>query len=103
MNKYSSDHHKSKSMRILSKLVYALFGWKAEGGVPEGITQAVFIIAPHTSNWDFYIGRLYCWIHGIPINLLIKKKLLNGHLEACLKNLVVFPLTEAGQPAKLFK
>ena len=42
--------------------------------MPEGINKAVFIIAPHTSNWDFFYGRLYAWINNFPIHLLIKKE-----------------------------
>ncbi len=61
-------------MKTLSKLIYKLFGWKATGNIPEGITKAVFIIAPHTSNLDFYIGRLYCWMKDIPIKVVIKKE-----------------------------
>jgi len=61
-------------MKAFSKFIYKITGWKATGGVPEGLTKAVFIIAPHTSNIDFYIGRFYCWIKDIPINVVIKKE-----------------------------
>lgn len=101
MTKYASDHYNSKSMRLLSKLVYALFGWKAKGRVPEGITQAVFIIAPHTSNWDFYIGRLYCWIHKIPINLLIKKEAFKWPLGGLLKKSGGIPVDRSRATSKV--
>jgi 1-acyl-sn-glycerol-3-phosphate acyltransferase len=35
----------------LSRLYLKVTGWDVEGEVPE-CTQAVFIAAPHTSNWD---------------------------------------------------
>jgi 1-acyl-sn-glycerol-3-phosphate acyltransferase len=30
----------------------ALWGWDVEGEIPRGISKAVLIAAPHTSNWD---------------------------------------------------
>jgi len=101
MTIYSSDNYNSKSMRLLSKLVYAIFGWKAEGGVPKGIKKAVFIIAPHTSNWDFYIGRLYCWIYRIPINLLIKKEAFVWPLGGLLKKAGGIPVNRSKASSKV--
>jgi 1-acyl-sn-glycerol-3-phosphate acyltransferase len=34
-----------------------LFGWKIVGDVPQ-LAQAVLIVAPHTSSWDFPLGVL---------------------------------------------
>ncbi len=98
---YHSDHYNSKSMRILSKLIYFIFGWKAEGGVPKEITKAVFIIVPHTSNWDFYIGRLYCWIHRIPIKLLIKKEAFIWPLGWLLKKAGGIPVNRQKASSKV--
>lgn len=88
-------------MKYISKLVYFIFGWKAEGGVPEGLTKAVFIIAPHTSNWDFYIGRFYCWMKGIPINLLIKKEAFFWPLGGLLKKAGGIPVDRSKASSKV--
>ena len=101
MSIYKSDHYNSKSMKSLSKLIYYLFGWKEEGGVPDGITKAVFLIAPHTSSWDFYIGRLYCWIHKIPINLLIKKEAFIWPLGGLLKKAGGIPVNRSRATSKV--
>ncbi len=61
-------------MRQISKFIFKITGWKDVGEIPPDMKKAIFIIAPHTSNWDFFIGRFYCWIHRIPIKLLIKKE-----------------------------
>ena len=98
---YNSAHYNSKSMKLLSKLVYLLFGWKAEGGVPKDITKAVFLIAPHTSNWDFYIGRLYCWIHRIPISLLIKQEAFRWPLGGLLKKAGGIPINRSRATSKV--
>ncbi len=101
MTVYRSDHYKSKSMKLISKLIYYIFGWKAEGNVPEGITKAIFIIAPHTSNWDFYIGRLYCWMHRLPINLLIKKEAFKWPVGWFLKQAGGIPVDRSKATSKV--
>lgn len=49
-------------------------GWTTFGGPPEGVKKAVIITAPHTSNLDFFIGRMYAWTRKLPIKTLIKKE-----------------------------
>lgn len=43
--------------QLLAKTCLRLLGWKIVGQVPD-IPQAVLIVAPHTSNWDFPLGVL---------------------------------------------
>lgn len=49
-------------------------GWKAIGtfDYPD---KCIVIAAPHTSNWDFLIGRCYGYISGIKPKYLIKSSL----------------------------
>ena len=60
--------------RLLSKLIFKLNGWKIIGTstYPE---KCMVITAPHTSNWDFFIGRCYAYIIGIQPNYLAKSEL----------------------------
>lgn len=60
--------------KILSKTIFWLIGWKAIGSF-EYPRKCVVIAAPHTSNWDFVIGRLYVYITGINARYLIKSSL----------------------------
>jgi 1-acyl-sn-glycerol-3-phosphate acyltransferase len=39
-------------LRGLSILILKLSGWKTSGAIPADLKKAVFIAAPHTSNWD---------------------------------------------------
>lgn len=61
-------------IKWLAGFILKIFGWKVTAGVPEGIDKAVIIMAPHTSNWDFVIGRLAFASKGIRISLMIKKE-----------------------------
>jgi 1-acyl-sn-glycerol-3-phosphate acyltransferase len=60
--------------RLLSRFILRLFGWKIHSVIPAGTKKAVIIAAPHTSNLDFFIGRLAYWAMGVKIKFLIKKE-----------------------------
>lgn len=48
-------------------------GWKAEVDqpIPE---KCILCVAPHTSNWDFFIGKVYYTALGRTSNFLMKKE-----------------------------
>ena len=43
--------------RAISSFILRLFGWTVEVDVPD-YPKCVICVAPHTSNWDFFIGKL---------------------------------------------
>ena len=61
-------------MSWLASIILRIFGWKVVSGIPDGINKAVVVMAPHTSNWDFVIGRLAFMTHKVRIHLMIKKE-----------------------------
>ncbi len=79
-------------MRNISRFIYFITGWKAVGYVPKEITKAVFLVAPHTSTLDFYIGRLYCWINRLPMKVMVKKEAFKGPLGSLLKKVGGMPI-----------
>lgn len=40
--------------------VLAWIGWKVVGDIPR-LPKCVLVFAPHTSNWDFFLGLLMCF------------------------------------------
>ena len=50
-----------------------MLGWKISGNVNSDINKYVMIIAPHTSFWDFLLGRLAFNVLGIKVKFLIYK------------------------------
>lgn len=38
-----------------ARWVYGLAGWKLIGRIPT-VPKAIWVVAPHTSNWDFLVG-----------------------------------------------
>ncbi len=61
-------------MKKFGYLVLKLFGWKVVGQLPDD-KKYVVVVAPHTSNWDFWIGLFARISVGVKINFLAKKQL----------------------------
>ena len=52
-------------------LLNKVLGWKAIDNFPE-VPKCVIVVAPHTSNWDFVVGKLAYSSLGRQANFLIK-------------------------------
>ena len=59
-------------MQHFSKFLLRVSGWKALVTVDEP-RKSVICVAPHTSNWDFIIGKLAYWALDRKSSFLIKK------------------------------
>lgn len=69
-----------------------MFGWHTDGSLPPGIKKAVIVSAPHTSLWDFVIGRLTFWAIRINIRFLIKSEAFKPPVGFLLKKLGGIPV-----------
>lgn len=67
-------------------------GWKIVGGVPEGLTKAVVIAAPHTSNWDFFLGSMGYHVLGLNAKFLIKKEVFVFPIKKILLSMGGIPI-----------
>lgn len=59
--------------KALSRLILKMFGWQCKVTVPD-LPKCVICVAPHTSNWDFIIGKLFYNAAGRHASFLIKKE-----------------------------
>jgi 1-acyl-sn-glycerol-3-phosphate acyltransferase len=59
-------------MQKLSQWIFKMIGWKAVVTVIEP-PKSVICVAPHTSNWDFIIGKLFYWSLNRKSGFLMKK------------------------------
>ena len=55
------------------KLLFNIMGWKEILTQPRP-NKCIICVAPHTSNWDFIIGKLYYSAKGLQSNFLMKKE-----------------------------
>lgn len=60
--------------RLLAKFIFWIGGWKVVGE-REFPDKCLVIGAPHTSNWDFAVGRCFAYIIGVVPKYLIKSEL----------------------------
>jgi len=79
-------------MRSFSRLMLQLAGWTIVGEIPEHIKKCVILAAPHTSNWDFIIGRLGYYVLGVQVKFLIKKESFQNPLGGLLKRMGGIPV-----------
>lgn len=40
----------------ISRFILKAWGWKIVGHYPKELDKKIFVVAPHTSNWDFPVG-----------------------------------------------
>ncbi len=73
-----------KSVRALSHSVLALRGWRMPEGRPVA-GKYVLIIAPHTSNWDFFMMVAVASGLQRQIRFMGKHQLFTGPLGALLR------------------
>ena len=55
----------------IARFLFRIFGWKIDERGPE-VPKAVIVVGPHTSNWDFIIGRLSFVLFGLKGRYLVK-------------------------------
>jgi 1-acyl-sn-glycerol-3-phosphate acyltransferase len=75
----------------LSANVLRLFGWRIVYEKPP-VAKSVIIVYPHTSNWDFPIGILFCYATGMPIHWAGKDTLFRWPYGAVFRRLGGFPV-----------
>jgi 1-acyl-sn-glycerol-3-phosphate acyltransferase len=79
-------------MKFLSGIILRLMGWKINPIVPDNINKCVLVMGPHTSNWDFVIGRLAFFYLGVKPKIIIKKELFFPPMGWILRGLGGIPV-----------
>ena len=69
----------------------SLLGWRIAGGLPDQ-PRLVLIVAPHTSNWDFFIGLAVRFTLGLEVTWLGKHTLFLGPWAPLLRRLGGIPV-----------
>lgn len=79
-------------MKLISKFIFWLLGWKLDKGLNPNIKKCVLIQAPHTSNWDFVIGKLASYQYNLKPKIFIKDSLFFFPLGSLLRTLGGLPV-----------
>jgi len=78
--------------KIISRFLLRLMGWELKENSVPNLKKAVILMAPHTSNMDFIIGRLAFNVLNIQAGFLIKRELFFFPLGPLLKKMGGIPV-----------
>jgi 1-acyl-sn-glycerol-3-phosphate acyltransferase len=78
-------------LRALGTLGLWLLRWRVEGGFPD-VPKMVIIVAPHTSNWDFFVGLFAALALDIDARWFGKHTIFRGPLAPILRSLGGIPV-----------
>ncbi len=78
-------------LKQLARFILWLGGWQAVGDIPDE-PKAVFIAAPHTSNWDALWALTYKTVVGLDIRFFAKHSLFWFPLGSLLRFLGGIPI-----------
>lgn len=68
-----------------------LGGWTIEGRLPD-VAKGIIPIAPHTSNWDFFVGLFVKFRLGLEVNFLGKHSLFRFPIKGFLNRIGGIPI-----------
>jgi 1-acyl-sn-glycerol-3-phosphate acyltransferase len=78
-------------LKGLARLILRIGGWTAIGSLPQE-PKAIFIAAPHTSNWDGFWALTYKTAVGLDVHFFAKDTLFWFPLGNLLRSLGGIPL-----------
>jgi 1-acyl-sn-glycerol-3-phosphate acyltransferase len=80
--------------RGISRLALRLTGWRIDGEFPN-LPQFVVIVAPHTSNWDFFVGVMAMFAIGFRGTFLGKHTVFRWPVSLIMRWLGGVPVDRA--------
>jgi len=63
-----------KMIRFFCKIIISAFGFTVDYRTPKEAKKCVMVFAPHTSMWDFVIGKLVLTVMGVSPKFMIRKE-----------------------------
>jgi len=85
-----------------------LGGWQIHGELPS-VKKAIIPVAPHTSNWDFFVGVFVMFALGLKLSFLGKHTIFRFPVNGLLRKLGGIPVDRSaaggvvGQMVEQFK
>ncbi len=75
-----------------SRALLKLLGWRVIDRRPADLGKVIYLVVPHTSNWDFFLGLLVRSARRIKANYLAKKSLFDSPLGWWFRALGGYPV-----------
>jgi 1-acyl-sn-glycerol-3-phosphate acyltransferase len=80
--------------RAFGRAILAVLGWHVEGEIPN-LPKFVVAVAPHTSNWDFFVGVAVMFALDLRIAFLGKHTIFRGPAAPVLRWIGGIPVDRA--------
>lgn len=87
----SIPHTRGRLLSAFGWLAFRLLGWRFEGTVPD-VSRLVAIVAPHTSNLDFFIGLFAKWALRLDVKFLAKHTIFKPPIAWFLRAIGGIPI-----------
>lgn len=84
----------------LSRFLLRLFGWSVDITIPD-VPKAIICVAPHTSNWDFVLGKLAYASVGRKSGFLMKSSWFFFPLGLIFKSMGGIPVNRTNKKTSL--
>lgn len=75
----------SSVLRLLSRMILALSGWKTQGSLPADTPKCVLIAAPHTSNWDLPFTLMAAFVLHLNIYWMGKESIFRPPFRGLMR------------------
>lgn len=79
-------------MKFIASILLGLMGWRVTSSLTADIPKCVVVMAPHTSMWDFVIGRIGYYKLGVKVRFLVKKEMFFFPLGPIIRGLGAIPV-----------
>lgn len=57
------------------RFLFKSWGWKLEGEIPHHLPKKLYVVIPHTSNWDFPVGIMLKYGYKMDVGFIAKSSL----------------------------
>lgn len=57
------------------RLLLKIWGWSIEGEIPFHLPKKLYVVIPHTSNWDFPVGIMLKYGYKMEVGFIAKSSL----------------------------
>ena len=84
-------------LSFIANFLFRLWGWKITGNYPLTIDKKIFVVAPHTSNLDFFVGILIRPVVRDKIKFIGKKSLFRPPLGWIMYPMGGIPVDRSGR------
>lgn len=85
---------------LLARAYWAASRYRVVGAPLRADRAALYIGAPHTSNWDFVLATALLWRNGIRAKVLMKNSMTDGPLGPIVRALGALPV-DRDNPGRL--